>query len=262
MGSFQIGVLTEAFAQAYRTAGTAKLKERMIAMARFVDKYGLDPKYLYTASTFGIVGEKAWHSYASKDTVDYWDPVYTTSLVNTLAWGWHLTGDAALRRRAFYFWQRGNNGIYGEPVKRRGSDASIDHFADSRFASATGLFYLDNNKGELQYVWALFAKTDPAVLSRAGARRASSAIRVSVSRLPLSQRIRLTLAIPAGAGPLRSAAILDWRGRRIAHWPGGISRAAFGKVDLEWEADAPPGVYILRTTTAHGSGADAFFLGP
>lgn len=157
---FMIGVLDEALDQAYRTTGREELRDRMVRMAEFVDQHGLDPTYRYTASTFGIVGGETWHSYGASDPVDFWDPVYTTSLVNTLVRGYRYTCDAHFLDRAFELFARGNGGIYGEPTERAVPDGVVHHFVDSIYASASGGFYLDYNKGELQYTYLLFAPAD------------------------------------------------------------------------------------------------------
>jgi Big-like domain-containing protein len=156
--AFQIGVLAEAFTQVYRTTGNVEVKNRLIAMARFVDQYGLDPTYQYTGSWFGIVNGKAWHTYSATQPVTFWDPVYTTSLVNTLVWGYKHTGDISLYNRAKYFFNRGTKGVYGSPTQRAAADNVVHHFVDTVFASSTGNFYLEYNKGELQYTYALFEK--------------------------------------------------------------------------------------------------------
>jgi hypothetical protein len=75
--TFQIGVLTEAFAQAWRTTGRPEIKEKMIAMAKFVDQYGIDPVYQYTGSIFGIVDGKSYHNYFATGSPSFADPVYT-----------------------------------------------------------------------------------------------------------------------------------------------------------------------------------------
>jgi len=154
--AFQIGVFTEALDHAYRVTGRQDLRDRLVAMAGFVDRYGLDPDYQYTASTFGIVSGEIYHSYAAEDPVEFWDPVYTTSLVNTLMRGYRYTCDAHYYERAAYFFERGNKGIYGEPTERAAPDGVVHHFVDSIFSSASGYFYLDYNKGELQYTYLLF----------------------------------------------------------------------------------------------------------
>lgn len=154
--SFHIGILTEAFDQAYRTTGRTALRDRMVAMAQFVDKYGLDETYQYTGKTFGIVDGKPWHSYSAASPVTFWDPVYTTSLVNTLVRGYRYTGNRYYYDRAKYFFNRGTKGVYGSPTARSAGDTEVDHFIDTKFASSTGFFYLDYNKGELQYTYLIF----------------------------------------------------------------------------------------------------------
>ena len=153
---FQIGILTEAFVQAYRTTGRTQLKDRLVAMARFVDRHGLDPHYQYSGSVFGIVNDNTWHNYSSSGPASFWDPVYTTSLVNLLVFGHKFTGDQQLLIRAKQFFNRGTKGLYGDPEKRAAADDVVHHFVDSRFDSSSEDFYLAFNKGELQYTYAIF----------------------------------------------------------------------------------------------------------
>jgi hypothetical protein len=127
-------------------------------MAEFVDEHGLDPTYRYTASLFGIVDGETWHNYADEEPVEFWDPVYTTSLVNVLMRGYRYTCDSAFRQRAAEFFARGNGGIYGQPTMRSAEDGEVHHFVDSRFDSSSGNLFLDYNKGELQYTYLLFAR--------------------------------------------------------------------------------------------------------
>jgi hypothetical protein len=158
MGTFQVGVLAEALQHAYRVTRNPEIKNRLIAMARFVDQYGLDPYYQYSGSEFGVVNGKPWHNYSVDcgTTCTYWDPVYTTSLVDTLVLGYKFTGDTHLLDRARYFFNRGTKGVYGSPTKRSSPDNVVDHFVDTKFATGTGNFYLDYNKGELQYTYLIF----------------------------------------------------------------------------------------------------------
>jgi len=156
--AFQIGILTEAFAHAYRATGRPALRERLVAMGRFVDAYGLDPTYQYAGSVFGVLDGRPWHNYAAHRPVRHWDPVYTTSLVNTLAYAARYSGDPALRERARWFLHRGTKGVYGSPTGRAAGDAEVHHFVDARLASSGGNFYLAYNKGELQYTYLLFER--------------------------------------------------------------------------------------------------------
>jgi hypothetical protein len=153
---FQVGILTEAFDQAYRTTGRRELVDRMVAMARYTYAYGLDPTYQYTAATFGIVNGALWHSYSANGPTTWWDPVYTTSLVNTLVRGYKYTGDRSFYDKARYYFNRGTKGEYGSTTQRNAADNVVHHFVDTRFTSSSGYFYYDYNKGELQYTYLLF----------------------------------------------------------------------------------------------------------
>lgn len=154
--AFQIGILSEAFDYAYRATGNTELKNRIIAMARFVDRYGLDPTYQYTASWFGVKNSQPWHKYSATSPVTFWDPGYTTSLVNTLVRGYKYTGDVGLYNRAKYFFNRGTKGVYGSSTQRTTADNVVGHFIDTTFSTSNGNFYLDYNRGELQYTWLIF----------------------------------------------------------------------------------------------------------
>ncbi|MGH7495720.1 MAG: FlgD immunoglobulin-like domain containing protein [bacterium] len=156
--SYHMGVLTEAFAHAYRITGRQRLRDRLVAMARFVDRYGMDSTYQYTGRFFGIVNGSIWHNYAAVNPVTFWDPAYTISLVNTLMWGYLFENDQRLYDRAKYFFNRGTKGIYGQPIQRAAGDTEVHHFVDTRFASSTGHFYLDYNKGELRYTYLIFSQ--------------------------------------------------------------------------------------------------------
>lgn len=153
---FMIAIVAEAFYHAYRTTGREEIKNKLVAMARFIDQHGLDPTYQYSASVFGIVNGRTWHKYAATEPVTFWDPVYTTSLVNTLVLGYKYSGDRRLYERAKHFFDRGTKGLYGEPRKRATTDRAVHHFVDTIFASASGNRYLEYNKGELQYTYLLF----------------------------------------------------------------------------------------------------------
>lgn len=160
--SYHIGIVAEALEHAYRTTGRTELRDRIVAMARFVDQYGLDPTYQYTGSRFGIVNGRVWHNYSAGGVATFWDPVYTTSLVNVLMLGYKYTGDARLYARAKYFFNRGTKGVYGSPTQRAAGDQEVHHFVDSRLDSSTGNFYLAYNRGELQYTYLLFGAVEVA----------------------------------------------------------------------------------------------------
>ena len=156
---FEIGVFVEGMAQAYRTTGRTDIRDRIVAMARFVDQNGLDPAYQYAGSRFGIVNGQLWHNYSSSTPVTFWDPVYTTSLVNLLAYGAKFSGDPQLLVRAQHFFNRGTKGVYGSPTQRAAADNIVHHFVDTVFDSSYGNFYLAYNKGELLYTYQLFDRS-------------------------------------------------------------------------------------------------------
>lgn len=155
---FQIGILTEAFEHAYRTTGRTELRDRMVALARYVAAYGMDSYYQYTGSRFGIVNGQKWHNYSSGcgTSCTDWDPVYSTSLVNTLVRGYKYTGDKSFYTLAQHYFNRGTKGIYGSATQRAAGDNVAHHFVDTRFDTSYGNFYLAYNKGELIYTYLLF----------------------------------------------------------------------------------------------------------
>lgn len=153
---FQVGVLTEAFDHAYRTTGRKELVDRMVQLARYIAAYGLDATYQYTGSRLGIVNGSVWHNYSANGPTDSWDPVYTTSLVNTLVRGYKYTNDKNFYTLARHYFNRGSKGVYGSTTQRAAADNVAHHFVDTRFSSSSENFYFDYNKGELQYTYLLF----------------------------------------------------------------------------------------------------------
>lgn len=151
--TFQIGILSEALFQAYRGTGRTDIRDRIVAMARFVDQYGLDSTYQYAGSWFGLLNGNPWHNYSAGGIPTFWDPTYTTSLVNTLVLGYKFSGDRALYDRAKHFFNRGTKSVYGSPTARSSPDNVVDHFVDTKFAFD---FWLAYNKGELQYTYLIF----------------------------------------------------------------------------------------------------------
>ncbi len=158
---FMVGVLGEGMDHAYRTTGNPELRARMVAMADFVDEHGLDAEYDYSGSLFGIVDGATWHNYGDASPVDFWDPVYTTSLVNVLVRGWRYTCEPHYYERARHFFERGNRGIYGEPTTTAAPEGQIHHFVDTVLDSSSGNFFYGYNKGELQYTYLLFDSEAP-----------------------------------------------------------------------------------------------------
>lgn len=167
---FHVGILTEALYQAYRTTGRSDLRDRLVAMAEFVYQSGLDPTYQYTGEWFGWKNSKPFHKDNSTQSTVlnctiFWDPVYTTSLVNTLVMGYKFTGERRYYDRARVFFNRGTKGIFGQACERAAADGAVHHFVDTVFSSASGYYMLKYNKGELRYTYLLFENGgDPSVL--------------------------------------------------------------------------------------------------
>jgi hypothetical protein len=231
--AFQIGVLTEAFAQAWRTTGRPEIKAKMVAMADYIARYGIDSTYGYTGSNFGIVNGRIWHNYFSKGTPSFADPVYTISLVNTLVWGYIHTGERRYYDRARHFFNRGTKGIYGSFTVRTAPDTVAHHFVDTRFDPATSSIYLSYNKGELQYAYMLF---DPGVVASVERRdRFSDALNMEMSPNPVRTGARIVLSSPA------RVSVFDISGALISRTAGPVERMSFSA-----PASLPEGVYIVR----------------
>lgn len=171
--SFQIGVLSEALYQVWRTTGRTDVRDRLVAMARYVDQRALDPTHDLAGSWFGVnINTGAtWINYAqgagspelpSGCPVQagdvWWDAVYTISLVDTVAFGGKLANDQALVNSARHFLDRGTKGVYGSAKCRTAGDNEVDHFVDAEMSSDG--YELARNNGELQYTWLLF---DPSL---------------------------------------------------------------------------------------------------
>ncbi len=154
--AFSMALLVQAFDMAYRATGNTALRDRIVAMARFIDKFGLDPSYQYTGSKWGVKNGVAWHNYSAGGITTFWDPVYTTGMVNTLVLGYKYTGDINLLNRAKVFFNRGTKGVYGSTTRRSAADNVVGHFIDTSFSSGDGNFYLNYNAGELQYTYLIF----------------------------------------------------------------------------------------------------------
>lgn len=150
--SMHVAVLAEAFRHVYRVTGRQDVKDRLIAMAAYIDQHGMDPAVQYAGAFFGIQHGRDWFN-------GQCDPAYTTGLVNLLVMGYNLTGNTNLYNRAKHFFNRGTKGVYGDCSRRFVGDTEVHHFIDTVFDSSAGNFYLGYNKGELQYTYLIFSLT-------------------------------------------------------------------------------------------------------
>ncbi|MEM9187578.1 MAG: hypothetical protein AAGF12_00280 [Myxococcota bacterium] len=162
--SFHIGVLADSLWQLYRSLRGGRairgvtaedVRSRIIAMANWVVRHGRDASLTsdnpnspnpQTGASMGSNGTMTQHRSASRST-------YNISLVNLLVFAYKLDGNPTYLDRAWdHFLDTQHNYFGGQRTER----SSIEHYVDSRLASALGFAYLRVNKGELQYAYALF----------------------------------------------------------------------------------------------------------
>jgi hypothetical protein len=228
-------------AHAWRVTGRDDVKNRIVAMADFLDQYGLDPTYDYVGSSFGIVGGQVYHNYANANPVTFWDPVYTTALVNTMVWAYKFTGDMAYYDRAKYFFNRGTKGIYGSPTQRECADNVCGHFVDTKFSSVSGYFYYDYNKGELQYTYMMFEDPNTAVEGRP----AEEAEAVSVAPNPFNPMVQIKVRSAACGVQSMKIRIFNTDGKLVETLTPHTARST--QHSFAWNASGlPSGVYILK----------------
>lgn len=155
VSTFELGVLVEGMYQAWRVTQRDDIKVKLIAIADFVDDYGLDDVVQYSGSRFGIVGGVKWHNDPNPGG-DFWDTHYTIALVNTLVYGYKLTGTVAYLDRAKFFFNRATKAIYGSKTARAAADNQVHHFIDTEWDTSDLGKTLKVNKGELQYCYQIF----------------------------------------------------------------------------------------------------------
>lgn len=155
--SFYPGLIAEAFHQAYRTTGNATLKTRLVAIAAFVKRCGLDATFQYVGSRFGIntSNDTCFQNHFSPPT-GFADPALSVSLVNVLVYGYKYTGDATYLAAAKTAYNRGTKGVFGSSSSRSCADTTVCNFMDTTFDNSNGNAYLDLNKGAIQYAYRLF----------------------------------------------------------------------------------------------------------
>lgn len=156
VSSFQVGILAEAFGRVVEETGHPGLKAKLIAMARFVTQYAVDPVTGYVGYVYGVNSTtgKAYNVDALS-TPPTFNPAYTTSQVGLLARAAQWTGEAALQAEAARLFWCGNTGAYGTTVPCS-TGRSLHHFVDTVFDTSQSNFYLAANKGEYFYVYPLF----------------------------------------------------------------------------------------------------------
>ena len=133
-----LGWLNRALARYYEATGSTDtaVRDRLIAMTRFVQQYGLNPADGQSGSYIAFdTGSPVYSSSTGNVATTYW--------IDTLVRGYRLTGDRALLVRAKLHWQNGTNAPAGQ----------VGRFVNRSWLSNTP-FYRFN--GELSYVHLLF----------------------------------------------------------------------------------------------------------
>jgi hypothetical protein len=146
---WQLPIVTDAFFHVWLATQNTQIRDRLVKMAYFADRYAMHAVDQYSSRAWGVSPNgQPWHEPRT--------PVYTNQ-INTLVIGYKFTGDRRLLDRAKHFfdrWTKGDTGPGG--LERRGEDDEVHHFVDTKLASGTGFYYFDYNKGELQYSYLIF----------------------------------------------------------------------------------------------------------
>jgi len=160
--TFHMGIWMDALWHAWRVLDAegdvraAAVRRRLIDMATFYRDIPLDDNgflrlhlgyNVETNAPISAGGDGAPHG------------VNAIPPVNGLVFAYKLTGDRSYLERAWTLYMNWQ-------AARSGKTGTLEHFVDSQISSATGFRFLSNNKGELQYVYALFE--NGGVPARAG----------------------------------------------------------------------------------------------
>jgi hypothetical protein len=158
--TFHMGIWLDAMWHSWRVLSAAgdgraaTIQQRLIGMATYYRDYGRgsDGRVpLLTGVNLNTGQRIQYASYGVADT-------YTMSPVNGLVFAYKFTGDRSYLDAAWALWLRTQQTRWGSNT--------IGHYADSLLDSSYGYIFLDQNKGELQYVYALFENGgDPVVIS-------------------------------------------------------------------------------------------------
>jgi hypothetical protein len=151
--TFHMGLWMDAMWQAWRVLSAegdpraSPIQERLTGMASYFRDYGPTadgrvPLLTGVNINTGTRIDTASSGFGNTD-------VYTISPVNGLVFAYKFTGDQRYLDAAWSLWLRFQE-------SESGKAGTIGHYADSQLSSANGYRLLRHNKGELQYVYALF----------------------------------------------------------------------------------------------------------
>ncbi len=168
--SFSTSILVEGFWRAWLITGRTDVKNRLIEMAKFAYYYAHNPSFVNVmcGSYYGHDKGGYWTSHPggahTNPNTSPTDCSYDTSQVNTLVFGYKLTGHKGMLRRAHIHLRKGTQytdsgynpnpgSVYGETKK---PDNEVDHFLDTQVDTSSGSVQFGFNKGELQYAYQVF----------------------------------------------------------------------------------------------------------
>lgn len=160
MGTFHIGILAEGLWRAYTATGRSDVRQKLIDLAYWVFFYAHDPTWVnpQAGAYFGQEGNLTrWHRGSDSGNVDIRDedPVYDTSLVNVLVFGYKLTGWRPFFNRAVKHLRQGTRWNAGSSTAVV-SQTEVLHYVSVLASSSDDGIVFDFNKGELQYCYQLF----------------------------------------------------------------------------------------------------------
>ncbi len=153
--TFQLNIISHAFQRYYDATGRndTTIKNRIIALANFVLKYGLHSTADYSGKAIAVNWPNSgdiWHKYF--DGGGGFDPFYTISLVDVLMRGYLLTNNQQMLNNAKQHWNRGSKAEYGSTARLAG-DNEIRRYVNGSFLDDH--LYVSN--GDLSYTALLFA---------------------------------------------------------------------------------------------------------
>ena len=166
--TFHMGVMMDALFVAWRSLDAEgdstradMCRQRLVDLATFYRDVPLDGNgFLKLAMGYNINSG----SFVSAAGTGSPNGVYTIPPINGLVMAYKFTGDQTYLDRAwtlFRNWQASPGLSPSVPAN------NVQHFVDSKADSSTGFRFTENNKGELQYVYALFENGgSPVVLSQ------------------------------------------------------------------------------------------------
>lgn len=174
--AFYYALIGEAHWRIFLSTGRADIRARLIKMARFIQQYGHNPANTlaggpFTGADYGHQAGAYYHREPDSTdafTFDVATATYDISAVNTLVFGYKLTGDVALLNRAKVHFRAGTRWREGEPQSSNPTGGTpvanslplcgateVYTFVDTlHHISDTTQFNWD--KGQLQHCYQLF----------------------------------------------------------------------------------------------------------